>query len=173
MGHTKGRQCTIGIGQGKESKNLNVFDVLSVQEWICLIHIFIETSHRNPLCSCLYFKLEKVMIFFLSFIFFLFFLSIFPFNIFIRNLTVGLGIRLSNRSLSLHLQSPGFSPQHWRRKRRRRKRKKRRRRRKMRGRRALNFIPQINLTKYFCKCSTFERTKYRNYLICWTLLTYS
>jgi hypothetical protein len=28
MGHTKGRPCTEGIGQGKEVKNLNVVDVV-------------------------------------------------------------------------------------------------------------------------------------------------
>jgi hypothetical protein len=32
MGHTKGRPCTGGIGQGKETKNLNVVDVHPVQE---------------------------------------------------------------------------------------------------------------------------------------------
>jgi hypothetical protein len=32
MGHTKGRLCKAGIGQGKETKNLNVVDVLTVQE---------------------------------------------------------------------------------------------------------------------------------------------
>jgi hypothetical protein len=31
-GHTKGRPRTGGIGQGKETKNLNVVDVLTVQE---------------------------------------------------------------------------------------------------------------------------------------------
>jgi hypothetical protein len=31
-GHTKGRQCMEGIRQGKETKNLNVVDVLAVQE---------------------------------------------------------------------------------------------------------------------------------------------
>jgi hypothetical protein len=31
MGHTKGRPCTGVIGQGKETKNLNVVDVLTVQ----------------------------------------------------------------------------------------------------------------------------------------------
>jgi hypothetical protein len=31
-GHTKGRPCTGGIEQGKETKNLNVVDVLTVQE---------------------------------------------------------------------------------------------------------------------------------------------
>jgi hypothetical protein len=30
MGHTRGRPCTGGIGQGKETKNLNVVDVLTV-----------------------------------------------------------------------------------------------------------------------------------------------
>jgi hypothetical protein len=34
MRYTKGRSWTGGIGQGKETKNLNVVDVLSVQEWI-------------------------------------------------------------------------------------------------------------------------------------------
>jgi hypothetical protein len=33
-GHTKGRPHLKGIGQGKETKNLNVFYVLTVQEWI-------------------------------------------------------------------------------------------------------------------------------------------
>jgi hypothetical protein len=32
MGHTKGRLCKGGIGQGKETENLNVVDVLIVQE---------------------------------------------------------------------------------------------------------------------------------------------
>jgi hypothetical protein len=32
MAHTKGNPCTGGIGQGKERKNLNVVDVLTVQE---------------------------------------------------------------------------------------------------------------------------------------------
>jgi hypothetical protein len=32
MGHTKGRPHRVGIGQGKETKNLNVFDVLAVQD---------------------------------------------------------------------------------------------------------------------------------------------
>jgi hypothetical protein len=32
MGHTKGRPCIGGIGQGKESKKLNVVDVFMVQE---------------------------------------------------------------------------------------------------------------------------------------------
>jgi hypothetical protein len=32
MGHTKGRLCKGGIGQGKETKNLNEVDVLTVQE---------------------------------------------------------------------------------------------------------------------------------------------
>jgi hypothetical protein len=32
MGHTKGRLCKGGIGQGKETKNVNEVDVLSVQE---------------------------------------------------------------------------------------------------------------------------------------------
>jgi hypothetical protein len=31
-GHTKGKMHTGGIGEGKETKNLNVIDVLSVQE---------------------------------------------------------------------------------------------------------------------------------------------
>jgi hypothetical protein len=31
-GHTKGRLHTEGIGQGKETKNLNEADVLTVQE---------------------------------------------------------------------------------------------------------------------------------------------
>jgi hypothetical protein len=31
MGHTKGRLYMGGIGQGKETKNLNVVDVLTVQ----------------------------------------------------------------------------------------------------------------------------------------------
>jgi hypothetical protein len=31
-GHTKVRPYTVGIGKGKETKNLNVVDVLSVQE---------------------------------------------------------------------------------------------------------------------------------------------
>jgi hypothetical protein len=31
-GHTEGRLCQAGTGQGKESKNLNVVDVLTVQE---------------------------------------------------------------------------------------------------------------------------------------------
>jgi hypothetical protein len=30
MGHTKGRLCKEGIGQGKETKNLNEVDVLTV-----------------------------------------------------------------------------------------------------------------------------------------------
>jgi hypothetical protein len=30
MGYIKGRQCTGGIGQGKEIKNLNMVDVLIV-----------------------------------------------------------------------------------------------------------------------------------------------
>jgi hypothetical protein len=34
MGHTKGRPLMGGIGQGKETKNLNVVDVLTVQERI-------------------------------------------------------------------------------------------------------------------------------------------
>jgi hypothetical protein len=29
-GHFKGRPCTVGIGKGKETKNLNVVDVLTV-----------------------------------------------------------------------------------------------------------------------------------------------
>jgi hypothetical protein len=32
IGHTKERPCIGGIGQGKETKNLNVIDVLTVQE---------------------------------------------------------------------------------------------------------------------------------------------
>jgi hypothetical protein len=32
MGHIEERSCMGGIGQGKETKNLNVVDVLSVQE---------------------------------------------------------------------------------------------------------------------------------------------
>jgi hypothetical protein len=32
MGHTKGRPCKGGIGQEKETKNLNVVDALTVQE---------------------------------------------------------------------------------------------------------------------------------------------
>jgi hypothetical protein len=32
MGHTKGRLHTGETGQGKETKNLNVVDVLTVQE---------------------------------------------------------------------------------------------------------------------------------------------
>jgi hypothetical protein len=32
MGHTKGRPCKGKIGQGKETKNLKVVDVLTVQE---------------------------------------------------------------------------------------------------------------------------------------------
>jgi hypothetical protein len=32
MGHTKGRLCKGEIGQGKETKNLNMVDVLTVQE---------------------------------------------------------------------------------------------------------------------------------------------
>jgi hypothetical protein len=32
MGHTEGRLCKGGIGQGKETKNLNEVDVLTVQE---------------------------------------------------------------------------------------------------------------------------------------------
>jgi hypothetical protein len=32
MGHTKGRLCKGGSGQGKETKNLNEVDVLTVQE---------------------------------------------------------------------------------------------------------------------------------------------
>jgi hypothetical protein len=31
-GHSKGRVCKGGIGQGKKTKHLNVFDVLTVQE---------------------------------------------------------------------------------------------------------------------------------------------
>jgi hypothetical protein len=31
-GHTKGRLCKEGIGQGKETKNLNEGDVLTAQE---------------------------------------------------------------------------------------------------------------------------------------------
>jgi hypothetical protein len=31
-GHTKGRLCNVGIGQGKETKKLNVVDMLIVQE---------------------------------------------------------------------------------------------------------------------------------------------
>jgi hypothetical protein len=34
MGNTKGRIGTRGIGQGKETKNLNVVDVFPVQELI-------------------------------------------------------------------------------------------------------------------------------------------
>jgi hypothetical protein len=34
MGHPKGRLCKGEIGQGKESKNLNEVDVLTVQECI-------------------------------------------------------------------------------------------------------------------------------------------
>jgi hypothetical protein len=30
--HTKGRACMQGMGQGKETKNLNVVDVLTVEE---------------------------------------------------------------------------------------------------------------------------------------------
>jgi hypothetical protein len=32
MGHTKGRLCKVGIGQGKKTNNLNVVDVFNVQE---------------------------------------------------------------------------------------------------------------------------------------------
>jgi hypothetical protein len=32
--HTKGMLCTGGMGQGKETKNLNVVDMLTVQESI-------------------------------------------------------------------------------------------------------------------------------------------
>jgi hypothetical protein len=32
MGYTKGRSCPGGIGQERETKNLNVVDVFSVQE---------------------------------------------------------------------------------------------------------------------------------------------
>jgi hypothetical protein len=32
MGHTKERPCKTRIGQGKETKNLNVVDVLTVQK---------------------------------------------------------------------------------------------------------------------------------------------
>jgi hypothetical protein len=32
MGHTEGRLCKGGIGQGKETKNLNEVDVLTVEE---------------------------------------------------------------------------------------------------------------------------------------------
>jgi hypothetical protein len=32
MGHTKGRLCMGGIGQGKETKNLNLIDMLTVQK---------------------------------------------------------------------------------------------------------------------------------------------
>jgi hypothetical protein len=32
-GHTKGRLCSGGIGQGKETKHLNVVDVRTIQEW--------------------------------------------------------------------------------------------------------------------------------------------
>jgi hypothetical protein len=32
IGHTKERLCTGGIGQGKETKNLNEVDVLPVQQ---------------------------------------------------------------------------------------------------------------------------------------------
>jgi hypothetical protein len=32
MGHTMRRLCKAGIGQGKETKNFNEFDVLTVQE---------------------------------------------------------------------------------------------------------------------------------------------
>jgi hypothetical protein len=32
--HTKGRLCTGGIGKGKKTKNVNVVDVPTVQEWI-------------------------------------------------------------------------------------------------------------------------------------------
>jgi hypothetical protein len=34
MGHTKGRLCKGGIGKGKETKNLNEVDVLTIQERI-------------------------------------------------------------------------------------------------------------------------------------------
>jgi hypothetical protein len=34
MGHTKGRSHAGGIRQGKETKSMNVFDVLTVQERI-------------------------------------------------------------------------------------------------------------------------------------------
>jgi hypothetical protein len=34
MGHTKRRPHPGGTGQGKETKNLNVVDVFTVQEWI-------------------------------------------------------------------------------------------------------------------------------------------
>jgi hypothetical protein len=34
MGHNKGRPCTGGIGQGKETKNLNEVNVLTVHECI-------------------------------------------------------------------------------------------------------------------------------------------
>jgi hypothetical protein len=33
IGHTKGRLWKGGIGQGKETKNLNEVDVLTAQEW--------------------------------------------------------------------------------------------------------------------------------------------
>jgi hypothetical protein len=33
-GHTKGRSCTGGVGLKKETKKLNMVDILSVQEWI-------------------------------------------------------------------------------------------------------------------------------------------
>jgi hypothetical protein len=38
MGHTKGWPCMGGIGQGKENKNLNVIDALTVQECIEILN---------------------------------------------------------------------------------------------------------------------------------------
>jgi hypothetical protein len=32
MDHTKGRPCTVGIGKGKETKILNVVDLLTVED---------------------------------------------------------------------------------------------------------------------------------------------
>jgi hypothetical protein len=34
MGHTKGRPRMVGIGKGKETKNLNVVDVLTIEKQI-------------------------------------------------------------------------------------------------------------------------------------------
>jgi hypothetical protein len=95
-GHTKGRSHMGGIGKGKETKNLNVVNMLSEQEWIqesetgwghhgkgtreewreleemnqlggTVIHMCMKTTHRHSLCSYLYLKLAQTACF--SFIF--------------------------------------------------------------------------------------------------------
>jgi hypothetical protein len=90
MGHTKERPYIGGIGKRKEAKNLKVVDVLSVQEKYInhklvgatlgrglrgvkrtsrdepigiVMHICMETTQGNSLCSYLYLKLAKISCF--------------------------------------------------------------------------------------------------------------